>query len=268
MQKIKTYPCLESTYNLYSLTEDESKVLGGNKYLIGDFDLAIQNMQPNILIQWVAESVKNTYGYNPLTQTIREADLEMRSLLLTGKLVRAQNLLKQVNEVLGDRDIDTFKKCENRSESSRGDCNHDPKDDTNKLKIKEARLLSLGEIYSLCSNFSLKCGESWWLGHPTYCFSGLSPYVRKDGTINEEGTTKSYDELGVRPALYLESSGLKIGDKFNVGKWDFTVILQDVALLNGIIGKHCFGHAHSLYDGSEVKKIVDSWFEREIKPFL
>ena len=83
MQKIKTYPCLESTYNLYSLTEDESKVLGGNKYLIGDFDLAIQNMQPDILVQWVTESVNTTYGYNPLTQTIREADLEMRSLLLT-----------------------------------------------------------------------------------------------------------------------------------------------------------------------------------------
>ena len=76
---------------------------------------------------------------------------------------------------------------------------------------------------------------------------------------------------GNRPLLVFEKSlyeaGCKPGDQFTVGwPWSFTVIGEKIALSNQLISLDIFDEETNVYEDSAIKKRVDEWFEKEIKP--
>lgn len=104
----------------------------------------------------------------------------------------------------------------------------------------------------------------WWLRSPDY-HSVKAAIAYKDGY-----GVVSDDDVAVRPILEiynLESSNLKIGDRFEFGEKEFEVISNNKAFCTSDIGHHCFRTDWETsdtndYEKSDVKKFIDEWFEK------
>ena len=147
--------------------------------------------------------------------------------------------------------------------------------------IKEATLLSTGEAAGIDKDFlkmekedlsSIRC---WWLRSPysdrnafydkvTAC-AGISGKIHLCSDVSHK--------LGVRPALKIaDMDDLRIGDKVCFGGRTFTIVSDQYALCDDFIGWYRFHQgacardsAYAIadeYSHSDVKKMVDIWFER------
>ena len=131
------------------------------------------------------------------------------------------------------------------------------------LDITGITLLSIEEAKALPKKIR-DIGKFWWLRSPG---NGINSavYVECDGDVYPCGYNVE-KEYGVRPALIinLESSNLKIGDKFKLAGQTWTVISERYALCDGIIGKHTFRNEWRAsdandYEKSDVKKFLENW---------
>ena len=139
------------------------------------------------------------------------------------------------------------------------------------LKINGATLLSVEEAENLLTMEDRKYRCWWWLRSPGD-FSDCAASVYGGGDVYYRGYGVDSEGDCVRPALKisnLQSSNLLIGDVFEVGDWKFKVISENLAwLYEQDIGSHRFDEETNIYEQSEIKQIVDNWFEKEIKPLL
>ena len=135
-----------------------------------------------------------------------------------------------------------------------------------------ATLLSVEEAKQIPLNI-LGFGGWWWLRSPGY-FTGNAAVVDGDGVVRERGDSVDDDNDSVRPALhlYLEPSDpMSDGTKLRIGKYGFIIVCNGkYALCDTPIGKSAFrkdwdAEDANDYEASDVKKVVDDWFENEIK---
>lgn len=134
------------------------------------------------------------------------------------------------------------------------------------LDIVGATLLSIEEAEKL--PLELRRYNCWWLLRSPGCDSYYATFVDDDGSICDFGDLVNYDLHSVRPALIItniESSNLKIGDKFEFGGKPFQIISNKLAFCLTDIGMCCFREDWQAkdandYEKSDVKKYVDKWF--------
>ena len=101
----------------------------------------------------------------------------------------------------------------------------------------------------------------WWLRSPSHSQFGAAlmasygaPYY---DYVNSSG-------VGVRPALKIESTNLTKGDKFEMAGQKWTVINEDTALCDDIVGKAHFRKDWKApdandYEASDIKKWLAEW---------
>lgn len=106
------------------------------------------------------------------------------------------------------------------------------------LEITGATLLTVDEARNLLTVEDRACGSWWWLRSPGDCqISAVN--INEAGSVYAIGDNVYNDSVGVRYALRianLESSDLKIGDKFCYGQKYFKVISEHLALCEAVIG--------------------------------
>lgn len=135
--------------------------------------------------------------------------------------------------------------------------------------IKGITLLSLEEYEELKANIP-PLDDHWWLRSPgkssdTACSAYNMGFC--DTTFK---TYVNLDVLAARPALIVESSELKVGDKFQLGNHNFTMISDKYALCDNSVGHCCFrgdkkaGNAND-YEASDVKKFIEDWLEKNLE---
>ncbi len=138
------------------------------------------------------------------------------------------------------------------------------------MKIPEvigATLLSIEEARGVDKKI-LKVSDDWWLRSPGYNDYEAAFVFGEIGNIFDYGSVV-VESFGVRPALELSdftSSDLKVGDQFEFGDYNFTVISNQYALCDDIVGECAFrkdweAEDANRYETSDVKKFVDDWYE-------
>lgn len=141
------------------------------------------------------------------------------------------------------------------------------------LEITGATLLSTEEAKQLDKEILKASDNWWWLRSPSIYdkYYNQAAYVEGDyGNLIDYGLNVSLGDIGVRPALCisnLSSSNLQIGDKFEFGDRNFTVISDKYALCDESIGECAFrkdweAENANDYEKSDVKKFVDDWFAK------
>ena len=135
------------------------------------------------------------------------------------------------------------------------------------LEIVGATLLSLEEAETLPLRLR-KHTNWWWLRSPGY-YSYFVAFISGMGSINYHGTNVYYKDGAVRTALKiknLNSSSLKIGDRFIFGNKTFEIISENRAFCLEDIGEQRFRKDDTNdYEQSDIKKFIDEWFENANK---
>ncbi len=139
-----------------------------------------------------------------------------------------------------------------------------------KLKITGATLLSASEYEEYYKNIP-GCKEPCWLrseydvgAYNRICSKWACFVYPRSCCFN--GDLAYFGNCGIRPALCidLDSSDLKIRDKFKLSGYTFTIISKNYALCDGIINKCAFDRSSEEefvdYNASDAKKVVDAWF--------
>ena len=104
-------------------------------------------------------------------------------------------------------------------------------------------------------------GETWWLRSPGHD-QDRAAFVYYSGGLDYFYV--SYSIGGVRPALNLESSNLKIGDRVEIAGYKWTAIAGDKVLCDTIVGEtHFRKNANTPgandYEKSDIKKWLEKW---------
>lgn len=134
------------------------------------------------------------------------------------------------------------------------------------LQIIGATLLSIEETKEYLTEEERRYNNWWWLRSPGLA-SNCATYVIYHGRILTYGSYVNDIDVSVRPALQisnLKSSNLEIGDTFELGDYEFKIISDNLAwMYRQDIGQYAFNNAFkgNDYETSDVKKIVDEWFE-------
>ena len=140
------------------------------------------------------------------------------------------------------------------------------------MEITGATLLSKEEYEASKDNIP-PFDNWWWLRSPSIYDKYYNQAVCVDGdygNLIDSGENVALGEIGVRPALCisnLSSSNLQIGDKFEFGDRNFTIISDKYALCDESIGECVFrmdwtAEDANDYEASDVKKYIDDWFIR------
>ena len=132
------------------------------------------------------------------------------------------------------------------------------------LAITEITLLSREE-YKTAKNVISYVKNLWWLRSPATNTSEEAGIVCLDGWVDYDIVDD--DLIYVRPALRihnLKASGLDIGNKFSLADYDWTIISNDLALCDDIVGRTCFrkhwgADDANVYDASDVKVWLGNW---------
>lgn len=141
------------------------------------------------------------------------------------------------------------------------------------LDISGATLLTTEEVEKLPERLrEYNNSKLWWVLQPRdYGDADYVASVYSNGIVSRTGDHRFY--FRVRPALIisnLKSSGLRIGDTFKFGDKDFEIISNDRAFCLGDIGyslfrEDCRASDVDDYEKSDIKNIIDEWFEKSIK---
>ncbi len=132
------------------------------------------------------------------------------------------------------------------------------------LEITGATLLSVDEAKNLLTIEDRYCISWWWL-RSSDDYQNYAATVTNDGSIYTYGYYVYKDRGGIRPALQienLESSNLKIGDKFYFGNECFKIISDHLALCDSIVDYMYFDESSNDYERSEIKAYIDDWFSK------
>ena len=129
-----------------------------------------------------------------------------------------------------------------------------------KIKVSGITLLTKEEAKALPEELRV-LGTGWWLRSP-----GNSQYYAAG--VNYYGALYNYlvhfSPEGVRPALNLESSDLKIGDKIEMAGYKWTAISESKVLCDTIVNRICFRENVNTpdandYEKSDIKKWLEKW---------
>ncbi|MBR6252749.1 MAG: hypothetical protein IKR04_02805 [Clostridia bacterium] len=132
------------------------------------------------------------------------------------------------------------------------------------LDIAKITLLS-EEEYEAAKNIIPVRDDRWWLRSPIEFFEPIATYlVSKVGKLDSSYVPDIY---GVRPALKirnLKSSGLIIEDKIELAWHAWTVISDELALCDDIVGHTFFredmkAEDANNYEKSDIKKWLENW---------
>lgn len=134
------------------------------------------------------------------------------------------------------------------------------------LEIDGVTLLTTEEAKALPRE-QIKIGDDWWLRSPGYNVNNAAFVDGEAGFVYDYGYNVS-KEFGVRPALQisnLQSSNLEIGDRFDFADYSWTVIAEDKALCDDIIGYSAFRKDWKAkdandYEKSDIKKYLEDWW--------
>lgn len=140
-------------------------------------------------------------------------------------------------------------------------------DELGKLKVTGVTLLSTDE-YQINKEFIIPLGLKWWLRSPS---SDLSDLV---GTVYENGrvyyTVTDVDTCYVRPVLKcdLEALGIKPGEKLKIKNQKYIALIGNYLLKLECICNSAFRLDYeaddaNIYDASDIKKIVETWYQLE-----
>lgn len=140
------------------------------------------------------------------------------------------------------------------------------------LEITGATLLTVEEARELPEKLRKRSYLWWWLRSPGKDSSHIA-YVGFDGAINNYGADVDKYTGRVRPAIIisnLDAFNLQIGDTFVFGRAEFEIITNSKALCSTWIEISPFREDWKAddtndYEKSDIKKIVDEWFEKSIK---
>lgn len=142
------------------------------------------------------------------------------------------------------------------------------------LEITGATFLSIEEVKEYLTEEDRKYNNWWWTRSPGID-SNYAVNVCDDGDLNYLGSFINGVEHCVRPALQiknLESSNLEIGDIFELSGYEFKVISESLAWMHRQdIGRYAFNddcRNGNNYETSDVKKLVDAWFERLVETWF
>lgn len=184
------------------------------------------------------------------------------------------DMVQKIDEISGNRNgrAEDVKKVKIDSNAKRLDISN----------IENATLLSTEEAASIDKDFlkmekeELSSHKAWWLRSPysdrNAFYDKVAACVRgTDG--NFHGCAKVDKYLGVRLALKItDMEDLQIGDKVCFGDKTFTIVSDQYALCDDFIGWYRFHQGACSrdseyaiadeYEYSDVKKMVDIWFER------
>ncbi len=133
------------------------------------------------------------------------------------------------------------------------------------LKVEDISLLTLEEVEQLPGSIRFYAC-SWWLRSAGYT-SHHAAWVNHDGSTFGLGEPVNYDFCAVRPTLTisnLESLNLKIGDVLTIKGEEYRYIGGNKALYNDEVVCHRFDEESNNYEQSDIKKIVDKWFEERV----
>ena len=129
------------------------------------------------------------------------------------------------------------------------------------IEILDVTLLSEKE-YEKCKDIIPKTYEWWWLRSPGD-YHNYAVMVSTDGSLRD--CLVDYESVVVRPTLsILKSPFLRIGDKFKLAGYMWTVIDETTALCDSHIGECCFrkdwkAENSNVYEASDVKKYIENW---------
>lgn len=134
------------------------------------------------------------------------------------------------------------------------------------LNIKEITLLSVEEAEKYLTPEQRAVGSWWWLRSPGNNPTRAAGVYRGGGSVSTNGSNVNISS-GVRPALRianLDSSNLSKGDIIKVGGESWTIISDNLALCDRVVGATCFRKIWNspdanVYEKSDVKKWLDQW---------
>ena len=137
------------------------------------------------------------------------------------------------------------------------------------LKIDGITLLSIEE-YEACREYIPPLNDLWWLRSPGRKMVHDAVNVAY-GLVDGYGLNVESD-LAVRPALKItdiKSAKLKLGGKFDLFGYTWTVISDSLALCDSSIGRFHFrsywrAEDANDYEASNVKKYVEGWLAEQM----
>lgn len=135
------------------------------------------------------------------------------------------------------------------------------------ITIKSASILSLFQTEACLSKEDRKYDTGWCLSTPGCCPRYVS-YVDPHGDMRADGDY-TICKYAIRPSLYIDiqNTSFKVGDVFLFGDAEFKILAPNIAWMHKAdIGEFAFrtdwqAQDANIYSASDVKKIVDEWFE-------
>ena len=129
------------------------------------------------------------------------------------------------------------------------------------IRITDVTLLTTEEAEALPVKMKA-IGKWWWLRSPGRS-QDFAAFVDYDGALYDYYSVNISD-VGVRPALKIESTDLMVDDKFELAGQQWTVINEDTALCDNIVGKAHFRKDWKApdandYEASDIKKWLENW---------
>lgn len=120
-------------------------------------------------------------------------------------------------------------------------------------------LLSIDEYKKYKANIPcIHC--QWWLRSPGDD-SDRAAGVSYDGSVGDYGYYVDIVDVAVRPALRLESSAHKIGDRVIEAGFPWIVIDEGIAIAEVPIAFRRFAPSDNDYDTSEIRQFLMDWYE-------
>ncbi len=128
------------------------------------------------------------------------------------------------------------------------------------IKIAGITLLSTEEYKAYKDNIP-KVDFAWWLRSLYVDAHHDAGFV---AIVGFPGFATVDTHIFARPALYLESSNLQIGDKFKLARRTWTVISKEYALCDDDIGRCSFredwrAEDANDYEASDIKMFIEIW---------
>lgn len=133
------------------------------------------------------------------------------------------------------------------------------------LEIEEVTLLSAEEYNAYKERIPpVHCW--WWLRSPGRG-TDLAANVRSEETTDYRGDLVVHGTCAVRPVLKIRNplaANLEILDRFTLAKHTWTVISEDLAICDDIVGKTCFRNDWkaadaNIYEVSDIKTWLAGW---------
>lgn len=132
------------------------------------------------------------------------------------------------------------------------------------LTVEEAGRLPLRLRKLVRTNANRVMGDAvpcWWLSS-----FGYSPnracFVDENGCVDHCGNIVDIFAHCIRPALRITNlNDYRVGSIFKFGDRWFEIIDENTAFCTRDIGRHRFDYALNDYEKSEIKALVEEWYE-------